>query len=86
MIVMRFYKQVNNGYVSTVGIGNGFEEITENEYSEIVSIIASKPQETTVVGYRLTADLTWESYEKEPIPEADPDAEEALAILLGCAV
>ena len=80
---MRFYKKAEDGYILIIGTGTGGTEITESEYAEILTVIRNKPQETATTGYRLKEDLTWESYEKEPEPESEPDAEEALAILLG---
>lgn len=83
---MKFFKTIIDGYIASIGTGSGLTEITEEEYSEILAVIQQKPQDTDTIGYRLKSDLTWESYEHEPSPEADPDAEEALAILLGGAV
>ena len=80
---MRFYKVVENGYIASIGTGNGGTEITESEYNEILTVIHNKPQATATMDYRLKTDLTWESYEKEPDPEPDPDAAEILDILLG---
>ena len=81
---MRYYKNVDNGYILSIGTGNGGTKITESEYNEIMSIIQAKPQATETVDYRLKEDLTWESYEVEPLPEPeDIDESEALEILLG---
>lgn len=82
---MRFYKSVTEEYITGCGRG-GIEigtEITETEYTEIMSIIRNKPEETALIGYRLKTDLTWEQYEKEPEPEEEPTADEVLDILLG---
>lgn len=84
---MRYYKVVENGYLTAIGTGNGGTEITEPEYNEILSIIQAKPQATETADYRLKEDLTWESYEVEPLPEPDDiDDSEALEILLGGAL
>ena len=81
---MRYYKTIDNGYILAIGTGNGGTEITESEYNEILSVIQNHPQETETIAYRLKDDLTWESYEMEPIPESDEvDDSEALEILLG---
>lgn len=80
---VRFYKEVSDGYIMSIGIGTGNTEITEQEYNAIRSIIANKPEETETMDYMLRDNLTWEAYEVEPIPEPDPTADEALAILLG---
>ena len=80
---MRFYKQILDGYILTVGTGMGGTEITESEYNKIMTAIQNCPQEKDAIGYRLKTDLTWEQYEKEPEPEPEPDAEEILSILTG---
>lgn len=82
---MRFYKNIDGGYIISIGTGNGGTEITEAEYSEILSVIRNKPQAPDGYGYRLKTDLTWETV-KLPDPEpADDDltAEEALDIIMG---
>ena len=78
---MRYYKVISDGYILAVGIGNGGEEITETEYSEILSIIQSRPNDG--YGYRLKADLTWEQYELPAVEDGDLSDEEALNIILG---
>ena len=78
-----FYKIIENGYIATIGTGNGGEEITETQYIEILSMLRNTPTATDGFAYRLTDELEWELYE---LPEeADPDltAEEALDIILG---
>lgn len=80
---MRFYKHIENNYILTIGTGNSGTEITESEYNDILSVIRNKPQETAEIGYRLKADLTWESYEKEPEPEPDLEPEEIVNIIFG---
>lgn len=82
---MRHYKIIDNGYILMIGIGNGGEEIIEEEYNEILAVILAKPQATDTTDYRLKTDLTWESFDIEPI---DPEEEEltedeVLSILMG---
>lgn len=79
---MDYYKQIDNGYIMSIGTGGHGTEITEQEYNTILSVIANKPTPTESVDYRLKADLTWERYEVEPVEE-DATAEEVLAILTG---
>ena len=83
---MRYYKRISDNHILAVGTGNGNDEITEQEYNEIMSVIRSCPNEEGK-GYRLTADLTWEEYDLPPVPEPSDDDEistdEALNILLG---
>lgn len=80
---MRYYKQISDGYILAIGTGLGFDEITEAEYEDIKTAIASKPPCTEVTDYRLRADLTWEEYEVEPEPEPDLDGAEAWEIIFG---
>lgn len=84
---MRFYKQIDNGYILAIGTGSGFEEITEEEYNTILSIVHNKPPRTDTTDYRLREDLTWEEYPVDP-PDPDPDIDDAelLEILMGGAV
>ena len=81
---MRYFKATENGIILTISRGElpTGEEITKKEYDEIMSAIQSCPHRAGY-GYRLKTDLTWEEYEKEPIPEEDPDSEETLSIILG---
>ena len=79
---MRFFKQVDNGYIVAIGTGT-FGNISEEEYNIILSIIHNKPPRTETTDYRLREDLTWEEYEIPPMPEPEPDAEEILNILMG---
>lgn len=83
---MRFYKIVENDYIFSIGTGNSGTEITETEYNEILTAIRNKPEATETTDYRLKTDLTWESYEKEPVTDPDVDDSKALSILLGGAV
>ena len=79
---MRFFEQVDNGYIVAIGTGT-FGNISEEEYNIILSIIHNKPPRTETTDYRLREDLTWEEYEIPPMPEPEPDAEEILNILMG---
>ena len=84
---MRYYAQYNDsGKLIAIGTGYGGTEITEAEYSEILSIIQNRPI-ADGKGYRLKTDLTWEEYDLPPVPEPSDDDEistdEALNILLG---
>lgn len=82
---MRFYKLINNGYIASIGTGSGGTEITESEYNEIISVIQNKPEATETTDYMLKADLTWETYEIEPVEPDPSDDDYATAgrILMG---
>lgn len=81
---MRHYKQINDGFILSIGTGNGNEEITEGEYNTILSVIHNKPSRTDTTDYRLRDDLTWEEYPVDP-PDPDPEIDdtELLEILMG---
>ena len=85
---MRYYKMVDNGYIPAIGTGDGYTEITEAEYNDILTVIRNKPALTDTMDYRLREDLTWEAFEVEPEPEPEPDDSdkaEAYDILMGAA-
>lgn len=81
---MRYYKNVKDGYILCIGIGNGYAEITKEEYENIREIIKNRPI-AEGKGYRLKDDLTWEEYDVE-IVETEPtdeDYSEVGKILMG---
>lgn len=83
---MRHYKQVSGEDILAVGMGTGYTEITEGEYSEILAVIRNRPA-AGGKSYRLKTDLTWEAYDLPPAPEPS-DADElsdaqALNMILG---
>lgn len=81
---MRYYKDIQDGYIVAIGTGGGGVEITEAEYQQIMTAIQSKPQRTDTTDYHLTESLEWVEYERiEPPDETEPSAEEVVDILLG---
>lgn len=81
---MRYYKMIENGYITAIGTGGGGTEITETKYDEIMTAIRNKPARAGSVDHRLKENLTWEQYERDPeIPDDTPDGlEEAAQYLL----
>ena len=74
---MRYYKIIENGYITAIGTGDGSgTDITEQEYNAIMDIIRNKPERTENSDFRLKQDLTWEEYERIEEPVMDDDAEE----------
>ena len=75
-----FYKSIEENILVAIGeakiIGTGQTEITEEEYNTILSVIASKPEDTESIIYKLHADtLEYVAYDRpeEPTPiETDP--------------
>ena len=87
MSALRYYKIIEEEYITAIGTGFDGEEITEEEYNNLLQIIRTKPIAEESYDYRLkNDDLNWELYEVPPT-EVDPDAEigdsEALSIILG---
>ena len=71
---MRYYKQIEIDYLLSIGTGPGGEEITAEEYAQILDTIRSRPTAEAGYGYRLKADLTWELYELPPVKEVEEEA------------
>ena len=81
---MRYYKTLDTKYLIAIGTGSGGEEISEQEYGEILKIIRNKPTARDGFDYRLKTDFSWEEYERtvpEPVDESAEieDYENALA-------
>ena len=74
------YKQIEDNILIAIGeskvIGENQTEITAEEYNNILSAIASKPEDTDNIIYKLHADtLEYVAYDRpeEPTPiETDP--------------
>lgn len=83
---MRYYKQMSEDYIITIGIGLDGAEITQDEYNEILSVIQNRPQ-AEGKGYKLKTDLTWEECALPIEPELSNDDEisndEAISIITG---
>ena len=73
---MRYYKITGEGFIYSIGVGDGGEEISEEEYNTIQTAIANKPEATETTDYMLRTDLTWDAYDVEPV---DPEIDEAEA-------
>ena len=75
-----YYKTIEDNILIAIGtssaiVGNQIE-ITADEYNNILSVIASKPEDTDTIIYKLHADtLEYVAYDRpeEPTPiETDP--------------
>lgn len=71
---MRYFKIIKDGYITTIGKGIGGEEITEEEYIKLLTIIKGKPQTDIGYDYILKENLTWEQIEV-PVVEEDENGE-----------
>lgn len=82
---MRYYKLIEDGYLTAIGTGNGGIEITAEEYESILTLIREKPTAEAGYDYRLKEDLTWELYECPVIDDDEIEISdtEALNIIVG---
>lgn len=79
---MRKYIRKENGYVLSFGVGNGYEEITDDQYKSLTEAMANRPEDGSGYIWRLRTDLVWEK-EEVPSIELEPESDEILEILLG---
>lgn len=83
---MRYCKNIFDGYIESVSTENGLEDITEQEYKQILEIVKTIPHDAPDgYYYKLRSDtLTWELVEIPPCPEppeedaSDKDYQDAL--------
>ena len=87
--MVKYYKNTENGYIILIGKNIGGEEISQEEYEAIHSVIHDRPTAEPGYTYKLRTNLTWELCEV-PMVEVDEEAteEDYLAALaeLGVAV
>lgn len=57
---MKYYKVIEDGYISAIGVNIEGEEITEEEYAMLLDVIRSKPIPPENYDYRLSKGLQWE--------------------------
>ena len=74
------YKQIEENILVAIGeskaLGEGQIEISEEEYNNILSVIARKPEDTDTIIYKLHADtLEYVAYDRpeEPTPTEPTD-------------
>lgn len=82
----KFYKKIVNGFIASVAhVYGNFEgeEITEEEYNEIIDILNSyEPPDIPNKDYRLSSNLDWVLVDIDPINPSDITDEEAINLLL----
>lgn len=82
---MKYYKNIDNGFIASISSGAGETEITESEYNEIMTVIQNAPTAPDGYAYKLRTDLTWELVEipPEPYVPTTEDKAEGFDILIG---
>ena len=73
---MIFFKFTEADYIVLVGTDIGGEEISQEEYEHILSVIQNRPIAEDGFTYKLRNDLTWELCEVPPVAEEDIEATE----------
>lgn len=63
---MRYYKIIEDSYILAIGTGEGGIEITQEKYTQIMSIINDRPTPPSGKDYRLNESLEWEEYDVPP--------------------
>jgi hypothetical protein len=60
---MKYYKVVEDGYISVIGEDICGQEISEEEYQNILDAISAKPEDTENISYRLQdISLVWKAF------------------------
>ena len=72
-----FYKYIDDKFIIGVGTGAGGEEISEQEYNNILDKINNRPEAPEGYSYRLTTAMEWELCE---VSNIEPIAEEIIEI------
>ena len=78
-----YYKNVVDGYITSIGTGAGQTEITKDEYEYILTAIQSRPTPEPGFDYRLREDMSWELVERPIDDDPELSEQEAMAIILG---
>ena len=81
-----YYKEIEDNILIAIGeskvIGEGQIEITAEEYNNILSVIASKPEDTDTIIYKLHADtLEYVGYDRPEEPVIEPTDPEIDSII-----
>ena len=78
-----YYKNVVDGYITSVSTGAGQTEITKDEYEYILTAIQSRPTPEPGFDYRLREDMSWELVERPIDDDPELSEQEAMDIILG---
>lgn len=78
-----YYKNVVDGYITSISTGAGQTEITQDEYEYILTAIQSRPTPEPGFDYRLREDMSWELVERPIDDDPELSEQEAMDIILG---
>ena len=62
---MKYFKNIENGYITSISTMHGQTEITKEEYDNILKLIKTMPQADYGYAHRLKEDLSFEKCEVE---------------------
>ena len=62
---MKYFKNIENGYVVSISTQHGQTEITKEEYENILQLIKTIPQADEGYEYRIKEDLSFEKIKIE---------------------
>lgn len=84
----RYYKLVEDGYLTGIGTGAGGTEISEKEFGQLEAVIAAKPTPPEGRDYVLREDLQWQLCDlpETGAEDAPLDPAEALELICGKSV
>ena len=71
----KYFRVIEEDYIVLIGTGSGDDEISQEEYETILSVIHNRPVAQPGYTYKLRTDLTWELREM-PVVEAEEEATE----------
>ena len=57
---MKYYKNIENGYIASISTQYGQVEISEAEYIDILFLVRNAPIAQAGFAYRLRENLSWE--------------------------
>ena len=60
---MKYFKNIENGYIVSISTMHGQTEISKEEYENILQVIKTMPRAPQGFAYRLKGDLTVQMYE-----------------------
>lgn len=79
----KYFKNIDDEYITYIGTGCGSTEITQEEYENILSIIHNRPIPEDGYDYKLRTDLTWELAKVEITSDDDREiSSDELAYML----